>query len=126
VFTVQAAIALSKNQAVEIRVEIMSGPASESRRGDGPEDEAYLKLVGDRVRLERVRRNMSRKVLSQASGVSERYLAELERGTGNASLLVVRQIALAMGLGIADLTSEQALGGSSPPRAVWPPHRQVP
>ena len=104
----------------------MSGPASENRRGDGPENEAYLKLVGDRVRLERVRRNMSRKVLSQVSGVSERYLAELERGTGNASLLVVRQIALAMGLAIADLTSEQTAAGGAPPRAVWPQHREVP
>lgn len=104
----------------------MSGPATESRRGGGPEDEAYLRLVGYRVRVERVRRNMSRKVLSQASGVSERYLAELERGTGNASLLVVRQIALAMGLGIADLTSEQTAGGAAPHRAVWPSYREVP
>jgi XRE family aerobic/anaerobic benzoate catabolism transcriptional regulator len=85
----------------------MSSPAGEGRRGKGPENEAYLKLVGDRVRVERVRRNMSRKLLSQASGVSERYLAELERGTGNASLLVVRQIAIAMGLGMADLTTER-------------------
>ena len=38
-----------------------------------------------------------RKALSQASHVSERYLAELERGAGNASLLVVRQIAEALG-----------------------------
>lgn len=86
---------------------IMNGLAGESRRGNGPDNEAYLKLVGDRVRLERVRRHMSRRVLSQASGVSERYLAELERGTGNASLLVVRQIAVAMGLGMADLTAER-------------------
>ena len=39
---------------------------------------------------------MSRKSLSRASGVSERYLAELERGAGNASLLVLRQIADAL------------------------------
>ena len=40
--------------------------------------------------LARARRGMSRKSLSRASGVSERYLAELERGAGNASLLVLR------------------------------------
>ncbi len=79
----------------------MAGPietASEQRRGDAPADEAYLKRVGERVRLGRARRGMSRKILSKASGVSERYLAELERGAGNASLLVLRQIADAPGL----------------------------
>ena len=63
----------------------LTDSASEPRRGTAAEEEAYLKLVGERVRLERVRRSMSRKTLSQTSGVSERYLAELERGTGNAS-----------------------------------------
>jgi XRE family aerobic/anaerobic benzoate catabolism transcriptional regulator len=51
---------------------------------------------------------MSRKVLSKASGVSERYLAELERGAGNASLLVVRQIADALDVEPAELISDRA------------------
>lgn len=80
---------------------------AEPRRGTAVEEETYLRLVGERVRLERVRRGMSRKVLSQSSGVSERYLAELERGTGNASLLVLRQIAEAMSLKVADLAAEE-------------------
>lgn len=79
---------------------------TEPRRGSAVEEEAYLRLVGERVRLERVRRGMSRKTLSQMSGVSERYLAELERGTGNASLLVLRQIAQAMRQRVEDLASE--------------------
>lgn len=82
--------------------------APEHRRGTAAEEEAYLKLVGERVRLHRVRRGMSRKALSQASGVSERYLAELERGTGNASLLVLRQIAAAMDITMVDLTADDA------------------
>ena len=69
---------------------------ADTRRGAAPADEAYLKRVGERVRLARARRGMSRKSLSKASGVSERYLAELERGAGNASLLVLRQIAEAL------------------------------
>jgi XRE family transcriptional regulator, aerobic/anaerobic benzoate catabolism transcriptional regulator len=81
---------------------------SEPRRGDAPADEAYLKRVGERVRLGRARRGMSRKVLSAASGVSERYLAELERGAGNASLLVLRQIAEALGLEAAELVSDRS------------------
>src|SRR5262245_15631926 len=80
---------------------------SEARRGTAPAEEAYLKHVGERVRIGRARRGMSRKSLSQASGVSERYLAELERGAGNASLLVLRQIAEALGLEIAALVSER-------------------
>src|SRR5262245_25188876 len=82
-------------------------PTSEPRRGEAPAAEAYLKRVGERVRLGRARRGMSRKVLSRASGVSERYLAELERGAGNASLLVLRQIADALGLEAAQLISDQ-------------------
>ena len=78
--------------------------APETRRGEAPA--AYLKRVGERVRLGRARRGMSRKVLSQASGVSERYLAELERGAGNASLLVLRQVADALGLEVAQLVSD--------------------
>lgn len=77
------------------------------RNGDRSE-EAYLKLVGDRVRFERVRRGLSRKALSEASGVSERYLAELERGTGNASLLVLHRIAGALGTAVSMLASEEA------------------
>ncbi len=84
-----------------------SDTTSEPRRGDAPADEAYLKRVGERVRLGRARRGMSRKVLSRASGVSERYLAELERGAGNASLLVLRQIADALGLEAAQLISDE-------------------
>jgi len=81
---------------------------SETRRGEAPAAEAYLKRVGERVRLGRARRGMSRKVLSTASGVSERYLAELERGAGNASLLVLRQIADALGVEAAQLVSDRA------------------
>ena len=87
---------------------------SETRRGEAPAAEAYLKRVGERVRLGRARRGMSRKVLSAASGVSERYLAELERGAGNASLLVLRQIADALGLEAAQLVSDQARAADRP------------
>jgi XRE family aerobic/anaerobic benzoate catabolism transcriptional regulator len=83
---------------------VISGP--DARRGEAPT--AYLKRVGERVRLGRSRRGMSRRILSQASGVSERYLADLERGAGNPSLLVLRQIADALGLEVAQLVSDQA------------------
>jgi XRE family aerobic/anaerobic benzoate catabolism transcriptional regulator len=77
----------------------------EPRRGHTPDAEDYLHRIGERVRLQRARRGMSRRVLAQSSGVSERYLAELERGSGNASLLVLRQIAHALSIRISDLVS---------------------
>jgi XRE family aerobic/anaerobic benzoate catabolism transcriptional regulator len=86
--------------------------SAEARRGTAPADEAYLKRVGERVRLARARRGMSRKSLSKASGVSERYLAELERGAGNASLLVLRQLADALSIEAAALVSD------APERAI--------
>jgi XRE family transcriptional regulator, aerobic/anaerobic benzoate catabolism transcriptional regulator len=81
---------------------------SETKRNAEPEGEAYLTLVGERVRLARTERGMTRKALSQASGVSERYLADLETGTGNASLLVLRQIARAVDVTVELLISEQS------------------
>src|SRR5262249_34237871 len=82
-----------------------TGP--EGRRGSAPAEEAYLKEGGEQGRLRRARRGMSRKRLARASGVSERYLAELERGAGNASLLVLRQIAQALGLAVATLVGDR-------------------
>ena len=56
-------------------------------------DAAYLRRVGERVREARARRGMTRKLLARDSGVSERYLAQLETGQGNISILLLRQIA---------------------------------
>ena len=58
----------------------------------------YLCLLGDIVRAARARRGMTRKVLARDSGVSERFLAQLETGAGNASILLLRQIAKALDL----------------------------
>ena len=46
---------------------------------------------------------MARKVLSQNAGVSERYLAQLEAGEGNASVLLLRNVARALGVAMTDL-----------------------
>jgi len=93
--------------------------APEPRRGDAPT--AYLKRLGERVRLRRTGRGMSRKALSRASGVSERYLADLERGVGNPSLLVLLQIADALGSQVAQLVSDQ----SDPPLDLAFPIHQL-
>jgi XRE family transcriptional regulator, aerobic/anaerobic benzoate catabolism transcriptional regulator len=77
-----------------------SRPASER---DADDDEHFLHALGERVREARARRGMSRRVLAEASGVSERYLAELESGRGNGSVLLLRQIAVALSLPLEDL-----------------------
>jgi XRE family aerobic/anaerobic benzoate catabolism transcriptional regulator len=78
-------------------------PAPPPRLAEGE----YLELLGQRVRGQRMRRGMTRKQLAQDSGVSERYLAELEAGRGNVSILLLREIARAMGLPLADLVSDR-------------------
>src|SRR5579883_2241247 len=67
----------------------------------------YLRLLGDRIREARARRGMTRKILARDSQVSERYLAQLEAGQGNISIALLRQIAHAMGLPLADLVREE-------------------
>ena len=51
-------------------------------------------------------RRITRKTLAQASGVSERYLAQLESGQGNMSILLLRQLAQAMQIPVEDLVRE--------------------
>ena len=60
--------------------------------------EAFLRTLGVRVRELRARRGMTRRSLARESGVSERYLAQLEAGRGNASVLVIPQLARAFGV----------------------------
>jgi XRE family transcriptional regulator, aerobic/anaerobic benzoate catabolism transcriptional regulator len=71
------------------------------------EFDSFLARVGERVRTGRSRRGLSRKALAQRSGVSERYLAQLEAGTGNCSLLLLRRIADAVHLPMSELVAEE-------------------
>ncbi len=68
----------------------------------------YLATLGERVREARARRGISRKLLARDSGVSERYLAQLESGQGNVSILLLRQIATALNLSLTELLAEDS------------------
>ena len=74
-----------------------------------PSDERdpFLAFLGERVRLLRARKGMTRKALATASRVSERHLANLEIGVGNASVLVLRQIAQALGCALAEMLGDE-------------------
>ncbi len=67
----------------------------------------FLATLGDRVRSLRARKGMTRRDLSLASDVSERHLASLEGGVGNASVLILRHIAQALDCQIAELLGDE-------------------
>ena len=52
-----------------------------------PQKNPFLVALGERVRSLRARRGMTRKAVALAANVSERHLATLEYGEGNASIL---------------------------------------
>jgi XRE family aerobic/anaerobic benzoate catabolism transcriptional regulator len=64
---------------------------------------AFLEQLGQRVRNMRALRGMSRKVLAKVSGISERYIAQLESGKGNVSIVLLRRVSNAMGAHLEDL-----------------------
>jgi XRE family transcriptional regulator, aerobic/anaerobic benzoate catabolism transcriptional regulator len=79
----------------------MNAPLSPAQQ-----EAAYLSQLGDRVRAWRTEHGMTRKSLAAASGVSERYLAQLEAGQGNISVLLLRRVAQAMNVAVENLVRE--------------------
>jgi XRE family aerobic/anaerobic benzoate catabolism transcriptional regulator len=67
------------------------------------DDALFLAAMGRHVREARERRGMARRAVSQSAGVSERYLAQLEGGEGNASVLLLRSVARALGMTLTEL-----------------------
>src|SRR5688572_4006743 len=75
---------------------------------ENPEEEKnpFLVALGERVRSLRARRGMTRKAVALAADVSERHLANLEYGVGNASILVLLQVAQALQCPLAELIGD--------------------
>lgn len=69
-------------------------------------DTEFLRAFGERIRGERARRGMSRKLLAHHAGISERYLTQLESGKGNVSIVLLRHVAEALGLPLGRLVEE--------------------
>ena len=59
-------------------------------------ESAFLAMLGDRVRGMRMLREMSRRELARRSRVSERYIAQIEAGKGNVSIVLLLRIAHAI------------------------------
>jgi XRE family aerobic/anaerobic benzoate catabolism transcriptional regulator len=84
-----------------------SGPAVTS-----PDKDPFLAALGERTRALRARRGLTRKGLAKAAEVSERHLANVEMGVGNASIQFLRQVALALNCTLAELVGDET--ASSP------------
>ncbi len=70
------------------------------------ERQTLLTALGLRVRALRSRKGMTRKALALGADVSERHLANLELGSGNASILVLHQVAGALQCSLAELLGD--------------------
>ena len=66
----------------------------------------FLTALGERVRTLRSRKGLTRRAVAQAAEVSERHLANLESGTGNASILILLQVAQALQCSIFELLGD--------------------
>src|SRR4051812_19228007 len=79
----------------------------------------FLEQLGQRVRTMRALRGMSRKVLAKVSGISERYIAQLESGKGNVSIVLLRRVSNAIGAHLEDIIP------ASEPAPDWPVIRDL-
>jgi XRE family transcriptional regulator, aerobic/anaerobic benzoate catabolism transcriptional regulator len=79
----------------------------------------FLEQLGQRVRTMRALHGMSRKVLAKVSGISERYIAQLESGKGNVSIMLLRRVSNAMGAHLEDLIP------ATEPSPDWPVIRDL-
>jgi XRE family aerobic/anaerobic benzoate catabolism transcriptional regulator len=101
----------------------MRAVRGKNRTGDmteNPDPETgFLEQLGQRVRTMRALHGMSRKVLAKVSGISERYIAQLESGKGNVSIVLLRRVSDAMGAHLEDLIP------ASEPAPDWPVIRDL-
>lgn len=81
-----------------------AAPAKLETNDDG--GKPFLAALGERVRAMRARRGLTRRGLAQAAGVSERHLANLEYGVGNASILILLHVTRALQCSLAELLGD--------------------
>lgn len=71
------------------------------------EKDPFLTALGDRVRALRARRGLTRKALARLAEVSERHLANVESGVGNASIQFLRQLATVLNCSLAEMIGDE-------------------
>lgn len=88
-----------------VRTSVQQAPSA-AARATAEDKHPFLVALGERMRALRSRHGMTRKALSQHADVSERHLANLEYGVGNASILVLLQVAGALHCSLAELLGD--------------------
>jgi XRE family aerobic/anaerobic benzoate catabolism transcriptional regulator len=97
------------NEITNFRGEIIRDGALEPNSRDV---DTFVAAVGERVRKARQRKGIARRVLSELSGVSQRYLAQLENGGGNISIALLFKVANALDHRVEWLVGEDDPWGS--------------
>ncbi len=67
----------------------------------------FLIALGERLKLLRARRGLTRKALAQLAEVSERHVANVESGVGNASIQFLRQLCSVLNCSLAEMTGDE-------------------
>jgi XRE family transcriptional regulator, aerobic/anaerobic benzoate catabolism transcriptional regulator len=101
---------VAKTRGMKVgRTAVRPSSVTAGNRRNRPVDAAetdYRERLAVRLREARAERGMTRNALAEASGVSLRFLAQLESAAGNPSLMVMRQIAAALGMPLESLIAE--------------------
>jgi XRE family aerobic/anaerobic benzoate catabolism transcriptional regulator len=77
-----------------------------------PIKDPFLITLGERLKALRSRRGLTRKALARMADVSERHLANVESGVGNASIQFLRQLTLVLNCSLAEMIGDET--ASSP------------
>lgn len=93
------------------------GPPKQADPAEAEARDALLGSLGSLVRTLRERQRMTRKQLAHASGLSERFLADLESGFGNISVARLSLLAQALGerAGVLLAAAEKGQAAPAPP-----------
>jgi XRE family aerobic/anaerobic benzoate catabolism transcriptional regulator len=116
-----APAATSKRRSKSTRVAAPGRPRSSTGgradaqangRSSAP-DRAFTVEIGRLLRLGRAKRGITRRQLAEQSGTSERYLAQIESGQGNPSVIVLRALAQALAMPMVELLPATAGRGAA-------------
>ncbi len=70
------------------------------------EESIRLNNIGLIVKKHRAKRGITRKLLASLSGISIRYLAQLEAGKANPTISILKNIAYALNMSLSDMLFE--------------------
>src|SRR2546423_20771 len=99
-----------RGQAGSMKTEnsFMNNISKQESLSEEPEDlkDPYLISLGERLRMLRSRRGLTRKGLAKLANVSERHLANVESGVGNASIQFLRQLTAVLNCTLAEMIGD--------------------